>query len=1089
MHSALSTRLALYFGSVLLLVVGLLLASWWFGIPGIGNGGALAQRQAEVQRLLEQRADFLRQLTVQGLAQRRSAVASAVQADTLVHSLQATPPTGAETPANAAVQRALNQWLNQHAGSFQHARVVRLPGGRIVASTNPAEVGYVLVDSALLERAQRPGVQEMVLPLLSPNDKPALAWVRKIRTTPAQDRVEVVGLVMAYAEVQSVLEGVLQLGSDADYLGQTLLYDGQQGVLAAVPARTGTADLVRLDADVSQGFEGSLRKRDAAGDSQLAVYRAIPLGGTAHWALVQLYPEAELLSALQSQLLRGAGIGLVTTLLLGVLLWPVTRLMTRRLLAVSAAFDRLARGEWSLRLPLQTHDSLEVVTLTQAFNHLAIAIQHSNATLEQQVRERTAELQAEHDRAQGYLDVAAIMLLALDAQGRISMINRKGAELLGYPAAQLLGMDWYLHFVAATEREERRSHYLRLMRGETSLQGRYENDIVDANGQSRLIAWNATLLRDAKGQPCGILSSGQDVTEARAAQAELRVAAIAFESQEAHMVCDANWVILRVNQAFTQVTGFSAAEAIGKLPQRLLGSTHTPPEFYLTIDDTLLQQGRWQGEIWDRRKSGEVFPAWVQITAVRDDDGHLTHFVVSMDDITQRKADEEQIRSLAFYDPLTQLPNRRLLMDRLEVALATCARHPRMGALLFVDLDNFKTLNDTLGHDIGDLLLQQVAERLKSCVREGDTVARLGGDEFVIMLEDLANDAIDAATQAEAVGEKILQTLGRSYVLRGHTHRSTPSIGVTLFGDRVESIEEPLKRADVAMYQSKAAGRNALRFFDPGMQAAVSNRVALEADLRDAIAQKQFVLHFQPQIQAKPDGSLRVVGAEALVRWQHPERGMVSPAEFIPLAEETGLIVPLGQWVLESACRQLARWQGHPELGALTLAVNVSARQFLQNNFVAQVGQALEATGARPSLLKLELTESTLVGDINEVVRKMTELQSWGVGFALDDFGTGYSSLAYLKRMPLDTLKIDQSFVRDVFEDANDAAIARMVVVLGRSLGLTVIAEGVETLEQRYFLAQQGCHVYQGYLFGKPQPVQEFQQMVLEKTYVGLPEI
>jgi diguanylate cyclase (GGDEF)-like protein/PAS domain S-box-containing protein len=563
------------------------------------------------------------------------------------------------------------------------------------------------------------------------------------------------------------------------------------------------------------------------------------------------------------------------------------------------------------------------------------------------------------------------------------------------------------------------------------------------------------------------------------------VAAIAFESQEAHMVCDANWVILRVNQAFTQVTGFSAAEAIGKLPQRLLGSTHTPPEFYLTIDDTLLQQGRWQGEIWDRRKSGEVFPAWVQITAVRDDDGHLTHFVVSMDDITQRKADEEQIRSLAFYDPLTQLPNRRLLMDRLEVALATCARHPRMGALLFVDLDNFKTLNDTLGHDIGDLLLQQVAERLKSCVREGDTVARLGGDEFVIMLEDLANDAIDAATQAEAVGEKILQTLGRSYVLRGHTHRSTPSIGVTLFGDRVESIEEPLKRADVAMYQSKAAGRNALRFFDPGMQAAVSNRVALEADLRDAIAQKQFVLHFQPQIQAKPDGSLRVVGAEALVRWQHPERGMVSPAEFIPLAEETGLIVPLGQWVLESACRQLARWQGHPELGALTLAVNVSARQFLQNNFVAQVGQALEATGARPSLLKLELTESTLVGDINEVVRKMTELQSWGVGFALDDFGTGYSSLAYLKRMPLDTLKIDQSFVRDVFEDANDAAIARMVVVLGRSLGLTVIAEGVETLEQRYFLAQQGCHVYQGYLFGKPQPVQEFQQMVLEKTYVA----
>ena len=1086
MRSALSTRLALYFGGLLTLVVGLLLAGWWFGLPVIGPGGALAQRQADVQRLLEQRADYLRQLSVQGMAQRRSAVASVAQADPLIHSLQATPTTGAETPAGAAVQRVLNQWLNQYPGSFQHARVVRLPGGRIVASTNPAEVGELLPDTALLERAQRPGVQEMVLPLLSPGDKPALAWVRQIRVAQDRGQPEAVGLVMVYAEVQDMLENVLQLGSDtAGTLGQTLLFDGQQRLLAAVPARMGSPDAPRLDADVIPGFEGSLRKTDAAGDSQLAVYRAIALGGTAHWALVQVYPEAELLTALQAQLLRGVGFSLLALLLLGALFWPVTRMMTRRLLHVSAAFDRLARGEWSLRLPVHAGDNLEVATLTEAFNRLAQAIQHNHATLEQQIRERTAELQVERDRAQGYLDVAALMLVALDAQGRISMVNRKGAELLGYPAAQLLGMDWFLHFVAGVERDARRGHYLQVMRGEIRLGGRSENHIVDANGQVRLIAWNATLLRDARGQPCGILSSGQDVTDARAAQAELRVAAIAFESQEAHMVCDANWFILRVNKAFTRVTGYSAAEAIGKLPQSLLGSTHTPAELYLTINDALGQQGRWQGEIWDRRKSGEVFPAWVQITAVRDDDGHITHFVVSMDDITQRKADEEQIRSLAFYDPLTQLPNRRLLLDRLEVALATCARHPRMGALLFLDLDNFKTLNDALGHDIGDLLLQQVAERLRSCVREGDTVARLGGDEFVIMLEDLANDAIDAATQAEAVGEKILQTLGRTYVLRGHSHRSTPSIGVTLFGDRMESIEEPLKRADVAMYQSKAAGRNALRFFDPGMQAAVSNRVALEADLRQAIEHKQFVLHFQPQIQAKPDGSLRVVGAEALVRWQHPQQGMVSPAEFIPLAEETGLIVPLGQWVLEAACRQLARWQGHPELGALTLAVNVSARQFLQNGFVAHVGQALEATGARPSLLKLELTESTLVGDINEVVRKMTELQSWGVGFALDDFGTGYSSLAYLKRMPLDTLKIDQSFVRDIFEDANDAAIARMVVVLGRSLGLTVIAEGVETLEQRYFLAQQGCHLYQGYLFGKPQPVLEFQQAVLDKAYAA----
>ena len=568
-------------------------------------------------------------------------------------------------------------------------------------------------------------------------------------------------------------------------------------------------------------------------------------------------------------------------------------------------------------------------------------------------------------------------------------------------------------------------------------------------------------------------------------KAELRIAAIAFESQEAHMVCDANWTILRVNPAFTHITGYSTQDAVGKMPQKLLSSGRTPDSLYVAMDEALLRHSRWEGEVWDRRKNGEIFPAWLQVTAVRDEDRHVTHFVVSMNDITARKAAEEQIRNLAFYDPLTNLPNRRLLMDRLDVALATCARHPRMGALLFVDLDNFKTLNDTMGHDIGDMLLQQVGERLKSCVREGDTVARLGGDEFVLMLEDLANDPIEAATQVEAVGEKILQSLGRSYVLRGHSHRSTPSIGVTLFGDKVESIEEPLKRADMAMYQSKAAGRNTLRFFDPKMQAAVSNRVSLESDLRQAIEQHQLVLFYQAQVHARSDGALRVIGAEALVRWRHPTRGMVSPGDFIPLAEETGLIVPLGNWVIETACRQLATWHGHPELGELSIAVNVSAKQFLQTGFVAHVRQVLESTGAPPPKLKIELTESVLVADVEEVAAKMVELQSWGVGFALDDFGTGYSSLAYLKRLPLDTLKIDQSFVRNVFEDANDAAIARMVVVLGRSLGLTVIAEGVETLEQRYFLAQQGCHAYQGYLFGRPQPVVEFQQAVLEQAYVS----
>ncbi len=440
-------------------------------------------------------------------------------------------------------------------------------------------------------------------------------------------------------------------------------------------------------------------------------------------------------------------------------------------------------------------------------------------------------------------------------------------------------------------------------------------------------------------------------------------------------------------------------------------------------------------------------------------------------DISSRKAAEDEIRNLAFYDPLTRLPNRRLLLDRLQQAVASSTRNGRYGALLMIDLDDFKTLNDTLGHDIGDLLLQQVAGRLNTCVREGDTVARLGGDEFVVMLEFLSESATEAAAHAEAVGEKILASLNQRYQLASYPHHSTPSIGVTLFVDHQGSLEELLKRADLAMYRAKSAGRNTLRFFEPEMQAAVTARAALEAGLREALQQGQFLLHYQAQM----DFASRVTGVEALVRWQHPGRGLVSPAEFIPLAEESGLILPLGHWVLEAACSQLAAWAEEPSMAALTVAVNVSARQFRQQDFAAQVLAILERTGANPARLKLELTESLLVDDVEGVISRMTALKAKGVGFSLDDFGMGYSSLASLKRLPLDQLKIDQSFVRDVLVDPNDAAIARMVIALAGSMGLEIIAEGVETEAQRDFLASEGCHAYQGYLFSRPLPLAGFE--------------
>ncbi|MCT6718987.1 putative bifunctional diguanylate cyclase/phosphodiesterase [Acidovorax sp. K2F] len=444
-----------------------------------------------------------------------------------------------------------------------------------------------------------------------------------------------------------------------------------------------------------------------------------------------------------------------------------------------------------------------------------------------------------------------------------------------------------------------------------------------------------------------------------------------------------------------------------------------------------------------------------------------------IEDFTARKAAEDEINSLAFYDPLTRLPNRRLLMDRLKQALVASSRSAKCGALLFIDLDHFKTLNDTLGHDKGDLLLQQVASRLVTCVREGDTVARLGGDEFVVILEDLGENPEEVAAHCRVVGEKIFSALNLSYSLAGYDVRSTPSIGVALFDGPRDSIDELLKQADLAMYQAKTAGRNTLRFFDTAMQAAVSERAVLESDLREALRQQQFALHYQPQVE----GQSQITGAEVLLRWRHPQRGMVSPSYFIPLAEETGLIVPLGYWVIHTACAQLARWALRPETAGLCIAVNVSAKQMQQDDFVPQVLALLRDTGAPPHRLKMELTESVLVVEVENTIIKMDALKAHGVGFSLDDFGTGYSSLTYLKRLPLDQLKIDQGFIKDILVDPNDAAIARMVIALAESLGLRVIAEGVEQEAQRAFLANCGCHAYQGYLMAPPVPIADFEAM------------
>ena len=700
-------------------------------------------------------------------------------------------------------------------------------------------------------------------------------------------------------------------------------------------------------------------------------------------------------------------------------------------------------------------------------------------TLQDITERKAAEIELRESRTlmASVLASASYSIIATDPQGLITVFNKGAETLLGYAAGELIGKrdpgafhdpDEVVAYASLLARElgiavaPGFDAFVARTRA-TGEPDEREWTYIHRDGTRIPVLLSITAIRDQNGEITGYLGIATNIEERKQAEANLRVAAIAFESQEGMMITDPKGIIVRVNQAFTRLTGYSAEEAIGQTPSLFKSGRHDAA-YYQRMWTTLKDTGHWQGEIWNRRKNGKIYAEMLTISSVIAPDGQVSNYIGTFSDISRNSEAEAEIHRLAFYDPLTQLPNRRLLLDRLQQAITASARSGREGALLFIDLDNFKTLNDTLGHDKGDLLLQQVAQRLSDSVREGDTVARLGGDEFVVMLEGLDVSPEEAAPQAQSVGEKILVALNEPYLLGNHKHHSTPSIGVTLFGGNQDTVDELLKRADFAMYQSKSAGRNTLRFFDPQMQAVVTARAGLEEELRHGLSEDQFLLYYQPQV----DGAGRMTGVEALVRWKHPQRGMVPPGEFIPLAEDSGLILPLGHWVLRTACGQLAAWASRPEMAHLVVAVNVSARQFKLPNFVEEVMAILDFTGARPPQLKLELTESMLLSDVEDIITKMTELKANGVGFSLDDFGTGYSSLTYLKRLPLDQLKIDQSFVRDVLTDPNDAAIAKAIITLGQSLGLAVIAEGVETEGQRDFLARHGCNAYQGYLFGRP---------------------
>ena len=558
-----------------------------------------------------------------------------------------------------------------------------------------------------------------------------------------------------------------------------------------------------------------------------------------------------------------------------------------------------------------------------------------------------------------------------------------------------------------------------------------------------------------------LFSVFKDITARKQAEESLHLYANIFKhSGEAIMVTDRNNAILTVNPAFSRLTGYLLEDVRGRSPT-LLSSGHTPPETYQTLWGSLLESGFWQGELWDRHKSGEIYPKWAAISTICDEAGNITHHIASFTDISERKAAEERIAHLAHHDTLTGLFNRYNLENRLSQAKLSARRENEQLAVLFIDMDRFKVINDTLGHHVGDLLLIEVAQRLRASVRESDIVARLGGDEFVAVLTGLAT-----ATDAAPVAEKILRALNQPYLIENNMLHTSPSIGVSLFPDDGDTAESLMRNADTAMYHAKEQGRNNVQYFTAAMNVVAGERLELERDLRAALAEKQFEVHYQPQICAD-DG--RLCGVEALVRWRHPQRGMVPPLKFIPIAEETGLIEGLGAWVLDEACRQLAVWRTDGMTG-VRMAVNLSAHQLRAPGLVDLVRNTLITHRLGENELELEITESVAMSDPQRAIEQLQALRALGVQLAIDDFGTGYSSLAYLKRLPIQVLKLDREFVRDIETDANDAAISAATLALAHSLGLKVVAEGVETTAQKDFLIAHQCDVLQGFGIAKPMP-------------------
>ena len=703
-------------------------------------------------------------------------------------------------------------------------------------------------------------------------------------------------------------------------------------------------------------------------------------------------------------------------------------------------------------------------------NETYLQVDRERHLIENALEVTAQELTGVNKQLQLFIENAPTGIAMLDSQLRYMYASKRWLEDRQLTEVDVIGKGHYE--VSSNLSNEWKEMHERCLLGESASCD--EDRMPLADGNFAWIRWEVKPWMNPDKTVGGLIIFSEDITDRKFAEEELRIASVAFESKDGMIVTDAHGKILRANEAFQSISGYSVNKLIGMNTLIFKSPMHHDSSFYRNMWEAISSEGKWEGSIWNQHKEGHSVPVWLSISGVRDLKGLITHYIGIYSNTSDPREAERKIMELAYYDPLTNLPNRRLLLDRLNQARISASRNQEFGGILLIDIDRFKSINDTRGHDIGDQVLIAVAQSLRVNLREIDTAARLGGDEFIVLVPSLGADAEHAMYALNMIANKLHTAISVPITLNSMTHSTTSSIGVALFSDLTRATNEILKEADFALYQAKASGRNAIRFFDSAMHDKLTEKINLEIGLKQALDKDEFHLMYQPQVNQ----SGKIIGAEALLRWLPFEGDLVSPEIFIPIVEESGLIISIGEWVLQTACAQLVAWSNNEFTKNLTLSVNISAKQFRRANFVEMVELILKTSGANPNLLKLELTESLLLQDVDKVIAVMNAIRAFGVKFSMDDFGTGYSSLSYLKRLPLDEIKIDKSFVLDIVQDEGDRAIIRSILSLAQSLKLKVIAEGVEIVEQKDLLLSEGCSFYQGYLYSKPLNNDNFQLLV-----------